>query len=134
MKNAEEANSMEIRNLTSSQYDQITALWCRADLPYKPKGRDSKESIQAEMKANPDFFLGAFENNKLIGVVVVTCDGRKGWLNRLAVDPNFRRRGIAQALIREAEKATRKRGIKVLCALIEDYNKGSATFQEMRLH
>jgi ribosomal protein S18 acetylase RimI-like enzyme len=77
------------------------------------------------MKANPDFFLGAFEDSQLIGLVVVSCDLRKGWLNRLAVDPDNRRRGVAKSLIAEAERVPRNRGIKVFCALIEAYNTAS---------
>lgn len=116
---------MEIRGLTVASYDQIIALWRRAGLPYKSRGRDRKESVQTEIRAHPDFFIGAFDDEALIGVVVVSCDGRKGWINRLAVDPAHRRKGIAQALINEAEKVLRKHGIKIYCALIEDHNIGS---------
>jgi ribosomal protein S18 acetylase RimI-like enzyme len=77
------------------------------------------------MKENPGFFIGAFENGKLIGAVIASSDGRKGWINRLAVDPEYRRRGIAKALIAEAEKALRQKGLKIFCALIEDSNKAS---------
>ncbi|MBE0520560.1 GNAT family N-acetyltransferase, partial [Candidatus Bathyarchaeota archaeon] len=66
--------------------------------------------------------LGAFEDNDLVGTVIISCDLRKGWINRLAVDPDYRHRGIAKALIAESEKALRKLGIKIFCALIEDYN------------
>jgi ribosomal protein S18 acetylase RimI-like enzyme len=116
---------MEIRKLTIKDYDGIVKLWSRAKLPYKPKGRDSKEAIAAEMEANPKFFLGAFENNHLICTVIISCDLRKGWINRLAVDPNFRQRGIAKALIVEAEKVLRNHGIRIFCVLIEDYNSAS---------
>lgn len=54
--------------------------------------------------------------------MVVSCDLRKGWLNRLAVDPGYRHRGVAKNLIVEAEKTLRKRDIKIFCALIEEYN------------
>jgi hypothetical protein len=37
------------------------------------------------MKENPDFFIGAFENGKLIGAVTANSDGQKGWINRLAL-------------------------------------------------
>jgi len=57
--------------------------------------------------------------------VVVSCDLRKGWLNRLAVDPGHRHRGVAKDLIAEVEKALRKRGIRIFCALIEEYNTAS---------
>jgi ribosomal protein S18 acetylase RimI-like enzyme len=116
---------MEIRHLTITDYEDIINLWSRAKLPFKPNGRDSKEAIRAQMKANPDFFLGAFEDNRLIGIVIISCDMRKGWINRLAVDPEYRRRGVAEALIVESEKILRKHGIRIFCALIEDYNVAS---------
>ena len=116
---------MKIRSLTISDYDRVIALWKRSELPFKPSGRDQKEAVQAQMTAHPDFFLGAYEGDQLVGVVVLTSDSRKGWINRLAVDPNFRRKGVAKALIKESEKTLRKHGLRIFCALIEDYNKSS---------
>jgi len=116
---------MDIRKLTIKDYKEMTKLWSRARLPFKSRGRDSRESIAAEMGANSEFFLGAFEDNRLVGTVILSCDMRKGWINRLAVDPDFRHRGIAKALIVESEKTLRKRGIRIFCALIEDYNAAS---------
>ena len=116
---------MEIRKLTINNYKEIIKLWTRASLPYKQKGRDRKEAIAAEMNANPEFFLGTVEDNRLVGMVIISCDIRKGWINRLTVDPDYRNRGIAKALIAESEKTLRKRGIRIFCALIEDYNTAS---------
>ena len=113
---------MEIRKLTISDYEEMVRLWSRAKLPFKSKGRDSKKAIAAQMKANPEFFLGTFENNRLVGTVIISCDLRKGWINRLAVDPDYRYRGIAKVLITESEKILRKYSIRIFCALIEDYN------------
>jgi ribosomal protein S18 acetylase RimI-like enzyme len=113
---------MEIRRLTAGDYESAVGLWTRAELPFKPRGRDSKKAIVAQMVANPQFFLGAFENDKLVGVVIVSSDGRKGWINRLAVDPACRRVGIAKKLITESEKILRKHGIGIFCALIDDSN------------
>jgi ribosomal protein S18 acetylase RimI-like enzyme len=53
---------------------------------------------------------------------------RKGWINRLAVDPNHQRHGIAKALVDEAEKVLRKHGAKIFCALVEDDNVASKEF------
>ena len=113
---------MEIGRLAINDYEEMVRLWIKAKLPFKPKGRDSKKAIAAQMKANPECFLGAFENNRLIGTVTISCDLRKGWINRLAVDPDYRHHGIAKALIAESEKTLRKHGIRIFCALIEDYN------------
>jgi len=116
---------IEICHLTIKEYDQMVQLWKNCGLPFRPRGRDSKKAIEAQMEADPRFFLGAFEDSHLVGTVIISCDGRKGWINRLAVDPGHRRKGIAKALITEAEKVLRERGIRVFCVLIEDSNESS---------
>jgi len=116
---------LQIRRLTAADYDEIVNLWSISNLPYKPKGRDGREAIAAEMKLSPDFFLGAFDEERLIAVAVVSCDSRKGWINRLAVNPDYRRCGIAVDLIDECENVIRKRGLKLFCALIEESNRPS---------
>jgi ribosomal protein S18 acetylase RimI-like enzyme len=116
---------MQIRRLTIDDYREIVGLWSRADLPFKPEGRDSRREMEAQMSANPDFFLGAFEDDQLVGTVILSSDLRKGWINRLAVDPGYRRRGVAKALIEESEKTLRNRGLKIFCSLVEGSNRPS---------
>jgi ribosomal protein S18 acetylase RimI-like enzyme len=58
----------------------------------------------------------------LIGTAIISCDVRKGWINRLAVDVAHRNRGIAKALISESERILRKNGMRLFCALIETPN------------
>lgn len=77
------------------------------------------------MAKNHQFFIGAFEGDRLVGVVIVSSDMRKGWVNRLAVDPEYRRRGVAKRLIVESEKALRRQGIRIFCALIDEDNAAS---------
>jgi ribosomal protein S18 acetylase RimI-like enzyme len=116
---------MEIRTLSIADYEDMVDLWSRAKLPFKPKGRDSKEAISKEIKSHPDFFLGAFEDGRLIGTAIISCDVRKGWINRLAVDAAYQNRGIAKALISESERILRKNGMRLFCALIETSNTAS---------
>lgn len=111
--------------MTIEDYTEMTELWKRADLTFKPSGRDSKEAIAAQMFANPRFFFGAFENGYLVGTALLSSDMRRGWVNRLAVDPKYRHHGIAQALINESEKELKKRGIRIFCALIDESNTSS---------
>ena len=119
-----------IRRLTMSDYDEMIKLWERSSLPFKPKGRDSRQEITHQMKEHPELFLGAFEGRTLVGVVIGSYDGRKGWINRLAVDPEHREKGIAQLLIGRIEKALTKKGARIICALVEEPNQKSISLFE----
>lgn len=123
---AEGLNQVEIRILSIEDYNAMVELWKRAGLPFKPRGRDSKQMIERQMKAFPEFFIGAFHGDALVGVVIGSYDGRmKGWINRLAVDPACRQQGIAQLLISHVEEALEKHGAAIFCALVETSNEES---------
>src|SRR5437660_10878975 len=70
-------------------------------------------------------YLGAFEGARLVGTVFGTHDGRKGWINRLAVHPDYRRCHLARRLVRLCERGLREQGIQVFAALIEPDNVAS---------
>jgi ribosomal protein S18 acetylase RimI-like enzyme len=65
---------------------------------------------------------------EIVGVILGTHDGRRAWLNRLAVAPDFRRRGIARALVRTVEERVDALGIDIVAALIESDNDASVAF------
>jgi GNAT superfamily N-acetyltransferase len=122
--------SILIREFNMDDYDELIYLWSRAKLPYKPEGRDKKESIKSELdRENSIFFVAEF-NNKLIGSIFGTHDGRKGWINRLAVDPEYRLKCVARKLISVVEKKLYGKGIEIIACLIEDWNGESIKFFE----
>lgn len=114
-----------IRPLTIEDYDVMIGLWEKAELSYRPKGRDAREEVAAQLKRQDLHILGMFDGAKLIGTILCSSDGRRGWINRLAVDPDYRRRGLSQRLIWAAEDFLRGLGLKVIAALVEDYNEPS---------
>jgi ribosomal protein S18 acetylase RimI-like enzyme len=130
---AEGLKQIQVRTLTIKDYEAMVELWKRAGLPFKPRGRDSKRMIEKQMRAFPEFFIGAFHEDKLAAVVIASYDGRmKGWINRLAVDPAYRQQRIAQQLISHVEEALEKCGAAIFCALIEAPNEQSVRlFQKM---
>ena len=69
--------------------------------------------------------IGLRNDEQLVAVVIATHDSRKGWINRLAVDPGYRRQGLAVHLIRLCETHFQHLGIDVWAALIEDWNEAS---------
>jgi len=116
-------NSILIRALAIADYDALIALWQRAGLSFKPKGRDAREKVAKEMAANPRGFLGMFVDGRLIASVLATFDGRKGWINRLAVDPDFRGSGHGVRMIAEAENVLHDHfAAEIIAALVEPEN------------
>jgi ribosomal protein S18 acetylase RimI-like enzyme len=117
--------ALQIRPLRERELHAMTRVWELAGLPYRPTGRDSLESLQEQRKAFPDLFMGAFIDETLVGVAIASDDGRKGWINRLAVIPEARRHGIGTAIVEECERALRTRGRGVFSILIEGENQVS---------
>ncbi len=124
----EPKNKINIRRFGIEDYDAVLKLWQDCRLPFKPYGRDSREKIAKEITKETAIFLVAERDGEVIGTVLGTHDGRKGWINRLAVDPKYRRQGIAQRLLEEAEEKIYQKGIEIVTCLIEDYNQTSMDF------
>ena len=119
---------MEIKNISISDYDDLIELWRHAGLPIKLEGRDARNALVKQLESFPELFIGGFDDGKLIASVIGSDDGRKGWINRLAVRLEYRNKGIARRLLNEMEKRLHKRGRKIICVLIEEWNKQSITF------
>jgi len=89
-----------IREFTIDDYEAMISVWQEAKLPYKPAG----------------------------GSAFGTHDGRKGWINRVAVAPRYQRQGVAAKLVSEVERRLEAVGIGIIACLIEDWNTESITF------
>jgi ribosomal protein S18 acetylase RimI-like enzyme len=115
---------LRIEAFRIDDYDRVMDLWAAGGLPLKPQGRDSRESIAKQIGFPHVRFLVARdgEGGLVVGTVLATHDGRKGWINRLAVAAALRRRGIGARLIRAAEEWLASEGMDILAGLIEDGN------------
>jgi ribosomal protein S18 acetylase RimI-like enzyme len=118
--------NLQIRRLGLGDYDALVALWQRAGLhSLKPQGRDSRAGLARQLASGVQTILGLEVDGQLVGAVVATHDSRKGWINRLAVDPDYRQRGHGGRLIAAAEEALRAQGMQVIAALVESDNPAS---------
>jgi ribosomal protein S18 acetylase RimI-like enzyme len=117
-------DGLRIREFRIEDYDRVMELWAEGGLPLKPKGRDSRNNIALQIRMPNVLFLVAEdgEGGPVVGTVLATHDGRKGWINRLAVDVASRKRGIGARLVREAERRLEALGMDILACLIEDDN------------
>jgi len=121
---------MKFRELTWKDYDSVRDIWTRSGLPFRPQGRDSAQHVRMEIEQDTALLLGAELDGVLVGVVLGTHDGRKGWINRLAVLPEARKCGIGKALAIEVERRLNEQGILIVTCLIEGDNDISHDFFE----
>ncbi len=119
-----------IRDFQPSDYPKIIALWHDAGLPCRPRGRDSRENIERQVASDNCILLVAERDGEVIGSVLGTHDGRKGWINRLAVRAEDRGDSLGGRLVAEAEQRLSRLGINLFGCLIEVDNQASMRFFE----
>ena len=124
----DEETVVVVREAGLDDYDRIVRVWSEAGLPFRPQGRDSRESIGLELGRGCSVFLLAEAGSRAVGVVLGTHDGRKGWVNRLAVVPDHRRSGLGRRLVRDVEVWLETQGIEICASLIESANEESVAF------
>ena len=108
---------MEIRAGTAADADEIVHLWQSAGSP--PTPTDTAPHVRAAM-AHPGMrlFVMVIEG-QIVGSVIGAFDGWRGNIYRLAVHPDYRRRGIARALVAEVERSLDSQGVQRINALVE---------------
>ncbi len=102
------SRTCRLRVFTMHDYEQIIDLWLRTGITIGPA--DSREGILHTLQRNPDLFLIADSGGRVVGTVIGTYDGRCGWANHVAVDPQWQGLGLGRALMRELENRLRARG------------------------
>jgi len=112
----------EIRRLTIDDYDEILRVWAEAGLPFKLQGRDHRDRIAVEMQRTETGFFGLLEDGRMLAVGLACFDGRKGWIQRVAVDPDRRGEGLGGKIITGCEEFLGELGAEVISCLIEDLN------------
>lgn len=123
---------MLIRPFTMQDYEPVFGLWTGAGTGVNIRPSDRLEEIEKKLARDPDLFLVAEEDERVVGVIIGAWDGRRGWLHHLAVEPDYRRRGIAATLIREVEQRLKARGcLKVNLLIFRDNDAARALYESL---
>jgi glycerol-1-phosphatase len=117
-----------VRTARDADLDAALALWDQAGmLGYTP---DPHRDIAGVRSRDPDLFLVAEREGRVVGVLLGSTDGRRGWMHRLAVTPGARRAGLGGALVAEAERRMARRGLAQVNLLHFSDNVDAAAFWE----
>jgi ribosomal protein S18 acetylase RimI-like enzyme len=91
-------------------YQQVYELWSSIEKGVHIGRSDSLTEIEKKVSRDPELFLVAEYQNKIIGSVIGGYDGRRGLIYHLAVDASFRGQGIGSRLMDEVEARLRVKG------------------------
>ena len=111
------AGAVSIRRGRPEDIGQVLELWARAGA--SPTVTDTPEVLAQLLRSSQSILLLADVDGRLAGTVIGGWDGWRGNIYRLAVVPEYRRRGIASALMREVDAALLAMGARRITALVE---------------
>lgn len=99
-----------IRVMTLADYDAV--LHMMRDTPgISLRDADSRESTERYLQRNPDLSFVAEVNGVVCGCIMSGHDGRRGYLQHLLVLPEYRRQGIANAMVERCVSSLEAVGI-----------------------
>ena len=87
-------------------------------------------SIERKTSRDPDLFLVAVTDDRVVGTVMGGYDGHRGWVYSLAVDEAKRHTGIGSALMDEIEQALKSLGCLKVNLQVVGSNSGVVEFYE----
>lgn len=108
---------IEYKVMTVEDYDGVYDLWMNIPSMGINSTDDSREGIEKYIKRNPTTSFVAMNNGKIVGAILAGHDGRRGFIQHMAVLPEFRKQGIASELLEQSMNALEKEGIHKVALL-----------------
>ncbi len=120
------AAPIEIRACRAEDVEAVLALWRRAEAV--PRPTDDPDGLRRRLERDPELFLLAWDGRRLVGSLMGGWDGWRGQMYRLAVDPDYRRHGVARRLVEAVEARLRELGARRVTSLVFRDEEGAADF------
>ncbi|MDQ1481359.1 MAG: hypothetical protein QOI44_2220 [Actinomycetota bacterium] len=99
-----------LRTGTPADVEAVLAFWLEATA--EPSTTDDAAGLEGLLERSPGALILALEGDAIVGTIVAGWDGWRGALYRLAVQPSYRRRGVATRLVAAAEQLLRDQGVR----------------------
>jgi ribosomal protein S18 acetylase RimI-like enzyme len=112
-----------------SDYPQVIGLWSETEAMLL-RDADSQENIAKYLKRNPGLSFVATQNEVVIGAILVGTDGRRGYVQHLAVHSSCRGIGVGKKLIDSTVDALANYGIAKTHLFVANENLNAQSFYE----
>lgn len=101
---------MQYRSMTIKDYEDVVQLWSEME-GVKLREADSLAGIDKYLRRNPGLSFVATDAEKVIGTIMAGHDGKRGYIQHLAVADQFRREGVASQLVSMCLESLKAEGI-----------------------
>lgn len=118
-----------IRPLTSADYDAAYTLWQKVE-GMSLGASDTREHISRFLERNPGLSFVCETDGRVVGTILSSHDGRRGYVYHLAVDTRHRRKGIGSALLRRCVGLIAQQGVLKCTILVYRNNEEGSRFLE----
>lgn len=119
-----------IRVMTIDDYDEVYSLWLSCEGMGLNNIDDSREGLKRFLDHNPNTCFVSVIDNKIAGVIMAGNDGRRGYIYHTAVLPDFRKKGIATALVNKVINAMDSLNISKVSLVVFEHNQTGNDFWE----
>jgi len=119
---------LHIRPYRENDQAAMVDLWKRCGLVVP--NNDPWRDIERKCRVNPELFLVGVLDGNLVASCMAGYEGHRGWINYLAVSPDFRRKGIATQLMQQAEALLIKAGCPKINLQVRETNQDVIAFYE----
>lgn len=117
---------LTVRSFQNNDEASIVDLWVRCGLVHP--ANDPRKDILRKSKVRPDLFLVGTIKDEIVASVMVGYEGHRGWINYLAVDPEYQKRGCGRRMMEEAERLLRAEGCPKINLQVRTSNAGVLAF------
>ena len=120
--------TMKIRSFELTDEEAVVQLWlqCGLTVPHN----DPRKDIRRKLKVNPEWFLIGEMNGQVVSTCMAGYEGHRGWINYLAVTPDFRKQGLGREIMEHAERLLLDAGCPKINLQIRSGNEGVMRFYE----
>lgn len=122
-------NEVTIRAYQPDDKKDVVALW---ELVFAddPAWNRPEDVIKQKLSVQPELFLVAEYDGRIVGTTLAGYDGVRGWLHHVATHPDYQRTGVAEKLIEQAQLGLKKYGCVKLNLQVRSSNADVVAFYQ----
>ncbi|MBN1176723.1 MAG: GNAT family acetyltransferase [Dehalococcoidales bacterium] len=119
---------MLIKSYIPEYENAVIDLWERCGLTVT--WNNPKLDIERKMKVDPELLLVGLLDGRIIASAMGGYESHRGWVNYLAIDPEYREKGLGRQMMDAIEAKLRERGCPKINLQIRSSNSEALAFYD----